>query len=117
MSEDEDQLPGVAGEIADEYPEVWDAYSELGAAVAGAGPLTSRECRLVKLALAVGMQSEGAVHSHARRARAEGIGEDDLHQVALLAIPTIGFPRAAAAISWLDDDDDDAEDDDGDDAP
>jgi len=115
MSDEEDeQLPGIAGEIAEDYPEVWDAYSELGAAVAGAGPLTSRESRLVKLALAIGIQSEGAVHSHARRARDEGIGEDDLRQVALLSIPTQGFPRAAAAISWLNDDDDDDDDDDED---
>jgi alkylhydroperoxidase/carboxymuconolactone decarboxylase family protein YurZ len=109
--EDDEQLPGIAGEIADDYPEVWDAYSDLGAAVAGAGPLTSREMRLVKLALAIGIQSEGAVHSHARRARDEGIGDEDLRQVALLSIPTHGFPRAAAAISWLSDDDDEDDDD------
>ena len=111
MTDDTEELPGIAGEIAEDYPEVWAAYSDLGAAVAGAGPLTSREVRLAKLALAVGMQSEGAVHSHARRARDEGVGEEDLRQIALLAIPTIGFPRAAAALSWLNDDDDDDDDD------
>ncbi len=115
MSEDDpdNALPGVAGEIADEYPDVWDAYNDLGAAVGDAGPLTRRELRLVKLALAIGGYAEGAVHSHARRAREEGLGEEDMRQVALLAIPTLGFPRAAAAISWLNDEDDD--DDEGDD--
>ena len=115
MSEDDNRLPGIAAEIADDYPDVWDAYNELGAAVADAGPLTTRELRLVKLALAIGMQSEGAVHSHARRARLEGLGEEDMRQVAVLAIPTLGFPRAAAAVSWLNDEDDDDEDDDDDD--
>lgn len=113
MSEDDTVLPGIASDIADDHPEVWRAYSALGAAVAAAGPLTSRELRLAKLALAIGGQSEGAVHSHARRARAEGIGEADLRQVALLAIPTLGFPRAAAAVSWLNDEDE--VDDEGDD--
>lgn len=106
----DDDLPGIAGEVAEDHPDVWDAYSDLGAAVADSGPLTTRETRLVKLALAIGIQSEGAVHSHARRARDEGIGEEDLRQVALLSIPTIGFPRAAAAISWLNDDEDDTDD-------
>ena len=34
---------------------------------------------------------------------AEGLSDEDLERVALLAIPTISFPRAAAAFSWLDD--------------
>lgn len=111
MPDNEDRLPGTAGMIAEEYADVWDAYAELGAAVADAGPLSDREIRLVKLALAIGGQSEGAVHSHARRARREDIDEDDLRHVALLAIPTLGMPRAAAALSWLDDGDDDDDED------
>ncbi len=110
MNDENDELPGIAGEVAEDYPEVWAAYCQLGEAVSDAGALTSREIRLAKLALAIAMQSEGAVHSHARRARNEGIAEDDLRQVALLAIPTIGFPRVAAALTWLNDDDDDDDD-------
>ena len=34
---------------------------------------------------------------------AEGLSDEDLRHVALPAIPTIGFPRAAAAFSWLSD--------------
>jgi len=103
MDKRTDQLPGTARHIAKDQPAIWEAYNRLGQAVAEAGPLSRREVRLVKLALALAMQSEGAVHSHARRARSEGLGEQDLEHVALLAIPTIGFPRAAAALSWLGD--------------
>jgi alkylhydroperoxidase/carboxymuconolactone decarboxylase family protein YurZ len=59
--------------------------------------------RLVKLALAMGAASEGAVHSHCRRALDEGIPPEALKQVALLAIPTLGFPRAVAALTWVED--------------
>lgn len=97
------KMPGAAGDLADAYPEIWNAYSALGEAAAKAGPLTDRERRLVKLALSVGAGSEGAVHSHTRRARSEGIEDAALHQVALLAIGPLGFPRAVAAKTWIED--------------
>lgn len=96
-------MPGAAGELAEQHPDIWSAYAALGKASAKAGPLSDREKRLVKLALAVGANSEGAVHSHARRARSEGIAEDALAQVALLAIGPLGLPRAVAAKTWIED--------------
>ncbi len=97
------KLPGAAGDLAEQYPDVWDAYAALGAAVADAGPLNERERRLVKLALAIGAGSEGAVHSHTRRAQSEGIEDSALTQVALLAIGPLGYPRAVAAKTWIED--------------
>lgn len=97
------ELPSTAGEIAERHPDLWRAYSALGEAAAEAGPLSERERRLIKLALAIGAGSEGAVHSHARRAGEEGLRAAELEQVALLAIPTLGFPRAAAAYTWIGD--------------
>lgn len=98
-----DDLPGAAGDIASLYPEIWKAYSDLGQACSNAGPLSERERRLVKLALAIGRGSEGAVHSHVRRALGEGMETDALKQVALLGIGPLGFPAAIAAITWIDD--------------
>ena len=98
-----DKLPGAAGEVAEAHPQVWQAYAALGEACAEAGPLDARTRRLVKLALAIGAASEGATHSHARRAGEEGIEAEALRQVALLAIPTLGFPRAVAALTWIED--------------
>lgn len=98
-----DKLPAGAGVLASRHPEIWQAYAALGAAVADAGPLSPRERRLVKLALAVGVGSEGATHSHARRGAAEGIDPAALRQVALLAVPTTGLPRAVAALTWIED--------------
>ncbi|NWN81947.1 MAG: carboxymuconolactone decarboxylase family protein [Halomonas sp.] len=96
-------LPSGAGQVAEQFPEVWDAYAELGRACAESGPLDARTRRLVKLALAVGARSEGAVHSHARRALEEGETRDALKQVAMLSIPTLGLPRGVAALTWIED--------------
>lgn len=98
-----DELPSGAAEVAEDFPEIWDAYGRLGAACAEAGPLDERERRLVKLAFAMGAASEGATHSHVRRALDEGISVDELRHVAMLAVPTLGFPRAVAGLTWVDD--------------
>ena len=96
-------LPAFAGSIAKRFPKVWDAYTKLGEETAAAGPLTERERRLVKLALAIGSGSEGATHSHARQAIAEGASAEDIRHVCLLAITTLGCPASAAALSWVGD--------------
>ena len=96
-------LPGAAGDLAEQHPDIWAAYSALGKAASDSGPLNERERRLVKLALAIGANSEGAVHSHARRAKSEGIEKAALRQVALLAIGPLGLPRAVAAKTWVED--------------
>jgi alkylhydroperoxidase/carboxymuconolactone decarboxylase family protein YurZ len=94
-------LPSLPSSVTKQYPEVMKAYRALGDACADAGPLDERSERLVKLALAVAAGSEGAVHSHARRAIDEGLEAAELEHVALLAITTIGFPRAMAGLSWV----------------
>lgn len=96
-------LPAFAGSVAKRYPSVWKAYAALGEQVAAAGPLSERERRLVKLALAIGAGTEGGTHSHARQGVAEGLTADEIRHIAVLAITTLGFPSSAAALSWLDD--------------
>ena len=101
--DDPEELPAAAGRVAAEYPDTWDAYTELGKACSEAGPIDGETKRLVKLALAVGTQSEGAVHSHVRRGLDEGVDPEALRHVAILAAPTMGFPKAVAALTWIDD--------------
>lgn len=98
-----EELPAAAGQVARAYPELYRAYAALGAACAEAGPVEGETLRLVKLALAIGAGSEGGVHSHCRRGLEEGVPKEALKQVALLAITTLGFPRAVAALTWIED--------------
>ncbi len=97
------ELPSTAGEFGEQYPDVWRQYSGLGKACSEAGPIDGETKRLVKLALAAGSESEGAVHSHVRRALNEGVDPETLRHVAVLSIPTLGFPKAMATLTWIDD--------------
>ena len=100
MTED---IPGRAGRLAEQIPDIWKAYQELGKACYEAGPLTDGTRRLVKLAIAVGSGSEGAVHSQVRRGLKEGMTADEARHVAYLAIPSVGFAKAIAALTWIED--------------
>ena len=98
-----EKLPDFLEGVIKQYPEVWKAYQDFGEACSNAGPLDEKTVRLVKLALAVGAKSEGAVHSHTRRALRQGISPEELRQVALLAVTSIGWSPSMAALSWIQD--------------
>jgi alkylhydroperoxidase/carboxymuconolactone decarboxylase family protein YurZ len=96
-------LPRPLREFIKKYPDIWEAYENLGNRCHEAGPLDERTRRLVKLGIAIGARLEGAVHSHTKRAIEGGISEDEILHVALLAITTIGFPSTIAATTWIKD--------------
>lgn len=98
-----DHLPEIYTTFRDTYPDVAARQDDLAAAVARSGPLSERELRLVKLAVAVGSLAEGSVRSHTRRALAAGAAVEEVRQVALCAITTRGFPAAVAALGWVGD--------------
>ena len=85
------------------YPEIASNYEALGKSVNELGALDGRTAALVKLALAVSRQREGGVHSAARKGRDAGLEPDEMRQVALMAITTIGFSSAMAAYTWVED--------------
>jgi alkylhydroperoxidase/carboxymuconolactone decarboxylase family protein YurZ len=95
------KLPGAARGIAQKHPDLWKAYQKLGEQASRAGPLEPRTRRLAHLAFAIASGSEGATHSHARRALAEGITAEELEHVALLAITTIGWSNAVKGLTWV----------------
>jgi 4-carboxymuconolactone decarboxylase len=87
----------------DHHPDVAEAYGNLGEAATNAGPLDDRTARLVRLGIAIGMQHEGAVHAHTRKALAAGWSEDEVRHAALMAVTTLGWPSMMAAYSWVED--------------
>ena len=94
-------LPGNAGRVAQEQPSLWRAYQTLGEAAGQAGPLNERERRIVHLAFALGADSQGATHSHTRRALTDGFTAAELDHVAFLAIATLGWPHAIRGLGWI----------------
>lgn len=100
MSEQHGYLPRIYRDLRADHPGIARAYDALGDACRRAGPLSTREQRLVKLGIATGLGSEGGVRSHVRRGLREGIAAEDLLHAIVIAIPTAGFPATAAAYQW-----------------
>lgn len=96
-------LPKPTAEFARKYPKIWETFSQLGELCHEAGPLDEKTRRLVKVALSIGAGLEGATHSAVRNAREAGLTDDEINQVALLAITTLGFPSATRAMTWIND--------------
>jgi len=97
-----EHLPDVYKRFRTSFPEIATALDSLGEAVNGAGPLDEKTARLVKLGLAMGAASQGAVRSNARKAITAGATPDEVRHVAVLAVTTCGFPAAIAGLGWVD---------------
>ena len=95
-------LPDVYRGFRDRFPDVASALDGLGESADGAGPLDEKTARLVKLGLAIGAASQGAVRSNARKALTAGATPDEVRHVAVLAVTTCGFPAAIAGLGWVD---------------
>lgn len=89
--------------VENRNPDFIQAVEELGKAARQAGPLDERLAQLLQLAAAAAVRSEGAVHSHTRRALEAGATAGEIRHALILLTSTIGFPNVMAALSWSDD--------------
>ena len=97
------KLPKMYSGIKKRYKKLGTAIENLGKTVRSLGPLNEKTSHLIQLAAAAAIRSEGAVHSHVRRAREAGAREEEIYHTLILLTSTIGFPAVSAAISWADD--------------
>jgi AhpD family alkylhydroperoxidase len=94
-------LPEQFKKFQKDFPEIYNAYENLGNSVHQAGPLNEKTRSLIKLAIAAGARLEGAVKSHTRKALDAGCTLEEVKQTVLIGLPTIGFPSTVAIISWM----------------
>lgn len=95
--------PGFYLRVQKLFPEYFAAVEALGEAARRAGPLDEKTVHLVQLAAAAAVRSEGAVHSHVRRAVQVGASAEEVRHALLSVTSTIGFPSVTAALSWAED--------------
>lgn len=93
-------LPEIFEQFRRDFPDIAASYRELSGTLHEAGPLDRKTRRLVKLAISVGCESEGAVRSHVRKALDELITPAEIEHVVMLGLTTAGFPKAIAALKW-----------------
>ena len=97
------QQPGHYLRLRSRHPAYFAAVETLGEVVHNSGPLDVKTVHLVQLSAAAAIRSEGAVHSHVRRALSAGATADDIRHALMAITSTIGFPNVLAALSWSDD--------------
>lgn len=98
-----DNTTRLYNKLRKSYPDYFTAWDGLTAATRGKGILDDRTAQLIQLVAAAAVRSEGAVHSHVRRALDAGIPPREIEQAILLATSSIGFPAVMAALSWAGD--------------
>ena len=89
--------------IKERYPDYLSAVESLGKTAKKEGPIDEKTAQLVQVAAAAAIRSEGAVHSHTRRAIDAGAQADEIYHAIILLTSTVGFPTVVAALSWADD--------------
>lgn len=96
-------LPKTYENFSNSFPEVLKDYQTLGQTCRSAGPLERKVQDLVKLGIAIGSKSRGAVMSHTRKALASGVTPEEIIHAVLLSLTTSGFPNMMAAMGWVKD--------------
>jgi 4-carboxymuconolactone decarboxylase len=94
-------LPDIYDKFRHQYADISEKYDQLGQACRAAGPLDQKVQDLVKLGIAIGSNSQGAVRSHTRKALASGSTPEDIIHAVLLSLTTTGFPNMIAAMGWV----------------
>ncbi len=95
-------LPKVYEKFTGKFPDVFKDYKQLGQTCRSAGPLDAKCQDLIKLGIAIGANSRGAVMSSTRKAMESGATKDEITHAVLLALTTTGFPNMIAALQWVD---------------
>ena len=97
------RTPSAYRRLKIQHADYLNAVEALGFAVRHAGPLEEKVTQLVQLGAGAAIRSEGAVHSHVRRALEIGVSANEIHHALISVTSTIGFPTVRAALSWADD--------------
>jgi len=95
-------LPKIYEKFSSNFPEVLKDYQQLGKTCRESGPLEKKYQDLANLGIAIGANSRGAVMSQTRKALKSGASKEEIAQVVLLSLTTIGFPHMIAAMGWVD---------------
>ena len=98
QQQQDEQAPEFYQRFAERFPEIAKSYEALGKHVHDQGPLDEKTRALIKLAISGSTGMDSAFRTHIRKARKLGITRAEMEHVALLFLPTMGFPATMKAI-------------------
>ena len=94
-------LPDIFTAFQDNYPEILDAYHNVGEMCSRSGPLDRKTQHLIQLGVSIGAASRGGVRSHVRRAVEAGASQEEILQIVLISGTIVGFPAMIASYGWV----------------
>ena len=86
--------------ITKQFGKAMKSHQKFGQDLLDAGPIGKKQAQLIQLAAAAACRSEGAVHSHVKRALEARAKPAEIYHALILLTSTIGFPAVSAALSW-----------------
>ena len=93
-------LPKPFESFSKQFPKILKQHKQLGKTCREAGPLDAKTQELVKLGIAIGLNSRGGVMSAVRKALAAEASQDEIQHAVLLSTTSTGFPNMIAAMEW-----------------
>ena len=94
------QYPEQYTWITKRFGKAMKTHQKLGQQLLDAGPIGKKQAQLIQLAGAAASRSEGAVHSHVKRALEAKAKPAEIYHAIVLLTSTIGFPAVSATLSW-----------------
>jgi 4-carboxymuconolactone decarboxylase len=103
MEDKSPKPPRFYTHFMDKYPGIGRKYEELGREIHENGPLSEKERALVKMAVSGSHLFHSAFKSHIRKAMQVGVTREEMEHLALLMLPTVGFPTTMAMLGMIED--------------
>ena len=94
------ELPRSLRAFARKYPEVWTAHERLGVECARAGPLTSKEIQLIKIAVTASLMLETSFKTHVQKAMRAKATRKEVEHTIIQMLPIVGIGRTMMAMKW-----------------
>lgn len=94
------ELPPSLRNFIRRYPKVWTAHERLGVECARAGPLTTKEIQLIKLAVAASLTLETSFKTHVQKARQTKATRAEIEHTIIQMLPIVGIGRTTMAMKW-----------------
>jgi len=93
-------LPPSLRAFIRKYPEVWTAHERLGVECARAGPLTSKEIQLIKIAVTGTLMLETSFKTHVQKALRAKATRTEIEHTIIQMLPIVGIGRTMMAMKW-----------------
>ena len=94
------ELPPSLRAFIRKYPEVWTAHERLGVECARAGPLTSKQIQLIKIAVTASLRLETSFKTHVQKAMRAKAKRTEIEHTIIQMLPIVGIGRTMMAMKW-----------------